>query len=450
MLDALAGNSTAKWALEEGYSPVEPIDPDRREPSTDILLLDADSEQEHIVAQIAAGNSLVVRTMPGTGGTQTIVNAIGSLVGQNKRVLVVSARRATLRGIAQRLGDVSLSGLAVAPRTLRRDVVRGIARNERIAQPQLAEVDEALVRLRHVLLDYREALSRPDSVLWVSVFDCVTELSRLALLPRPPATTARLGRAALEKLAGDRAKVAATMVEAAKLGEFRYGPGDSPWYGASFASGDDATRAHELAKRLHTEELPRLLVRAQELIGSTRMRPFVSIAELGVYLHLLTELRDTLDKFQPAVFDRSLSELIVATAPRRDAPEMSSVNRRRLRKLAKEYVRPGMHVGDLHEALTRIQQQRILWQRFVDRRRHPRGAGRHLRRAGRLAAGLAGPRRRSTARSAATPARRSSPRCRSRCSASCSTASPPTPTCCTTCRSAASSSPGCATSSSTP
>ena len=202
-------------------------------------------------------------------------------------------------------------------------------------------------------------------MLWVSVFDCVTELSRLALLPRPPATTARLGRAALEKLAGDRAKVAATMVEAAKLGEFRYGPGDSPWYGATFASGDDATRAHELAKRLHAEELPRLLVRAQELIGSTRMRPFVSIAELGVYLHLLTELRDTLDKFQPAVFDRSLSELIVATAPRRDAPQMSSVNRRRLRKLAKEYVRPGMHVGDLHEALTRIQQQRILWQRFV-------------------------------------------------------------------------------------
>jgi hypothetical protein len=365
VLDALAGNSTAKWALEEGYAPVQPIDPDRREPSTDVLLLDADSEQEHIVAQIAAGNSLVVRTMPGTGGTQTIVNAIGTLVGQNKRVLVVSPRRATLRGIAQRLADVNLSGLAVAPRSLRRDVVRSIARNERAAQPQLAEVDEALVRLRSVLIDYREALSRPDPVLWVSVFDCVTELSRLALLPRPPATTARLGRSSLERLAGDRAKAAATMVEAAKLGEFRYGPGDSPWYGASFTSGEAATRAHELAKRLHGEELPRLLVRANELIGSTRMRPFVSVAELGVYLQLLTELRDTLDKFQPAVFDRSLSELIVATAPRRDAPQMSSVNRRRLRKLAKEYVRPGMHVGDLHEALTRIQQQRILWQRFV-------------------------------------------------------------------------------------
>ncbi|MFT4030089.1 MAG: AAA family ATPase [Protaetiibacter sp.] len=365
VLDAVAGDATAKWALEEGYQAVEPVDPDRRDPSTDSLLLDADAEQEHIVAQIAAGNSLVVRTMPGTGATQTVVNALGMLVGQNKRVLVVSPRRASLRGIAQRLGDVGLAGMAVSPATLRRDVVRGIARNERAVQPQLAEVDEALVRLRSVLIDYREALSRTDEVLWVSVFDCVAELSRLALLPHPPTTTACLTPTAVLALAGDRARVAATMVEAARLGEFRYGPGDSPWYGAQFGSGEEAARAHGLAQRLHAETLSRLLVKANTVIGKTRMRPFTTIAELGIYLRLLSELRDTLDRFEPSVFDRSLSELIVATAPRRDAPEMSRVNRRRLRKLAREYVRPGMHVGDLHEALTAIQQQRILWQRYV-------------------------------------------------------------------------------------
>lgn len=365
VLDAVAGDATAKWALEEGYQAVDQGDPDRRDPSVDTLLLDADAEQEHIVAQIAAGNSLVVRTMPGTGATQTIVNALGMLVSQNKRVIVVSPRRASLRGIAQRLGDVGLAGLAVTPATLRRDVVRGIARNEKAAQPQLAEVDEALVRLRSVLVDYREALSRTDETLWVSVFDCVAELSRLALLPHPPTTTARLSPRAVHALAGDRARVAGTMVEAARLGEFRYGPGDSPWYGAQFATGEDAARAHAIARRLHAETFPRLLVKANEVIGKTRMRPFTTIAELGIYLRLLSDLRDTLDKFEPAVFDRSLSELIVATAPRRDAPEMSGANRRRLRKLAREYVRPGMHVGDLHEALTAIQQQRILWQRYV-------------------------------------------------------------------------------------
>src|SRR5690606_19842228 len=155
------------------------------------------------------------------------------------------------------------------------------------------------------------------------------------------------------------------MVQAAKLGEFRYGPGDSPWYGANFATSEQATAAHMLAKRLSEDEVPRLLERAGELISDTNMRPFDSIAELGAYLRLLTDIRDTLDKFQPVVFDRSLSELIAATAPRKESPEMSGSNRRRLKKLAKEYVRPGVSVADMHDSLVRIQQQRLLWQRYV-------------------------------------------------------------------------------------
>jgi hypothetical protein len=365
VLDALAGNASARWTLSDAYKPAESPSSDERPPQTDTLLLDADAEQENIVAQITAGNSVVVKTLPGTGGTQTIVNAIGSLVGQNKRVLVVSARRASLQGIAHRLSDVGLPGLAVSPRSLRRDMIRSISRSEKAVQPQIAEVNEALVRLRKVLLDYRGALAKPDPVLGISVLDCVTELSRLALLPNAPSTTARLGRTAVEQLALDRRPAAQTMVSAARLGEFRYGPGDSPWYGAKFATGDDAGRAHDIAKRLHTESLPRLLDRSRELIEHSHMRPFESINELGVYLRLLVDLRDTLDKFLPVVFDRSLSELIAATASRNQAPDMSGPNRRRLKKLAREYVRPGVHISDLHEALVRIQQQRVLWQRFA-------------------------------------------------------------------------------------
>jgi len=365
VLDALAGNATATWAIDEGRTPVEIIDADLRDPSTDSLLLDADAEQERVIAQIAAGNSVVVTTMPGTGGTQTVVNALGALVGQGKRVLVVSPRRGSLAGIARRFGDIGLPGVAVSPRSLRRDLLRAITRNERAAAPDVSEVDDALVRLRSVLLDYREALTRVEPTLGVSVLDCVTELSRLALLPHPPATTARLDRVTVERLAVDRAPAATTMVEAAKLGEFRYGPADSPWYGATFPTGDAAAAAHLLAKRLHAEAVPWLLVRAQELIAATRMRPFESIAELGVYLRLLADIRDTLDRFVPAVFDRSLAELVAATAPRKEAPEMSAGDRRRLIHLAKEYVRPGMHVRDLHASLDAIQRQRILWQRFV-------------------------------------------------------------------------------------
>ncbi|RKR75134.1 AAA family ATPase [Frondihabitans australicus] len=368
VLDALAGNPSAAQQIRSSYRPVSATPQDERSPETDVLLLDADTEQENVVAQITAGNSVVVKTLPGTGGTQTIVNTIGTLVGQNKRVLVVSARRATLGAIGARLTEVGLPGVAVSPATLRRDVIRAIGRNEKAKQPSMAEVDDALVRLRRVLVDYRGALSRRDPALGVSVLDCLTELARLALLPASPATTARLSRHSVESMVEGRGRVAETMVNAANLGEFRYGPGDSPWYGARFDDGAGgsltAGQAHQLAKNLFHRDVPHLLERANEVVGSTRMRPFVSIRELGIYLTLLADIQDTLDKFLPVVFDRSVSELVDATSNRRDI-DMSSANRRRLKKLAREYVRPGMHVPDLHEALTRVQQQRILWQRYV-------------------------------------------------------------------------------------
>ncbi len=365
VLDALAGNTSARWAVSESATAVAPVPADQRPPETDLLLLDADAEQEAVIASIAAGNSLVVKTLPGTGATQTVVNALGALIAQNRRVLVVSPRRATLRTIARRLADIGLPGAAVSTATLRRDLIRAIGRNEKAERPRVADVNDALVRLRTVLIDYRDALTRPDPDLQISVLDCIAELSRLQLLPSPPTTRARLSRAAVELLAADRRAAAEAMVQAAELGQFSYGPGDSPWYGARFRTADEAAESQRIARRLHHELVPRLVERGRALIGATPMRPFETIAELSVAVRLLADLRDTLDKFQPAVFDRPLTELIAATAPRREAGSMPAATRRRLKGLAKEYLRPGVSVPDLHEALVRIQQQRVLWQRFA-------------------------------------------------------------------------------------
>jgi hypothetical protein len=198
------------------------------------------------------------------------------------------------------------------------------------------------------------------------VLDALGELSRLALARPAPQTTARLEHSCLVAIAGRRPEVARDLVRAAALGEFKYGPGDSPWYGAVFESAGESEAAHALAKRLHHTEVPRLLDRGRTLIAQTRLRQFESVAELGVFLRLLLDVRDTLDRFRPSVFDRPLGELIAATSPRRDEPGMSGANRRRLRRLALEYVRPGVHVSDLNAALRGIQQQRTLWQRYSE------------------------------------------------------------------------------------
>lgn len=364
VLDALAGNASARAKLYDSRVEVTPTSQDIRPPATDSHLFDADAEQEQVIAEITAGNSIVVHTLPGTGATQTVLNAVGSLLNANKRVLIVGSRRARLDDMAHRVRSMGLGGLILAPRTLRRDVLAAITRNEKAARPDVTAVDEALLRLRKVVLDYRDALGREDAVLGVSVLDALEQLSALALLPEPPATTARLPRRAIEVLATKRREAAASLIQAATLGEFRYGPGDSPWYGVTFENSSDATATHELAKRLHSVELPRLLERADEVIGQTSMRAFENLVELGIYIKLLSDIRETLDKFVPAVYDRSVAELIAATGSRRGG-EMSGAERRQRRKLAQEYIRPGASVTDLHGSLVKIQEQRILWQRYV-------------------------------------------------------------------------------------
>lgn len=366
VLNALAGHPADRESLATRRETPEPTSPDERPPAADTLLLDADSEQERVLARIAAGQSLAVHTLPGTGGTQTVINAVGALVRDGKRVLVVSARSSTIDGIRHRLAGIGLAGLAVSPRRLQRDLIRAIGRNEKAEQPKISDIDDALVRLRGVLRDYRGAVTARHPSLGVSVLDILRALASLAGHDAPPSTAARFDAGTLERLAGRRADAAAKLAAAARLGEFRFGPDDSPWYGVSFSTTEQARGAHALAGKLHRSDVPNLLERGYELIAKTRMRPFQTIAELGAYLRLLQGIRDSLDRFSLTVFERPLAELIQAHAPRRDAPNMSGPNRRRLRRLSREYVRPGVHVPDMYEALVRIQHQRTEWQRFVE------------------------------------------------------------------------------------
>lgn len=366
ILDAIGGNPTALAEVRASRVPVEVPDTDRRSPGVDRLIVDADTEQDLIVTHILAGNSMTVRTLPGTGSTQTIVNALGALVASNKRVLVVSPRRATLNAVSDRLARTMLPGMAVRLNDLSRDVIRSIARNEKATPVDASDVEGALERLRDVILRYRAALGHVDPTLSVSFLDCVHWLSRLSLQDNPPHTRVKLDSDALVALASSRDEAAKLLRDAAELGQFRFGPQDSPWYGVEFANHEHAKRSQQMAQRLYSETLPRLAQQAVAVLGQTPLPTPRNFGQLALFVHLLVDLRDSLDRFQPAVFDRPLTDLITATGPSEVAQQLGRVQRRRLKSLAKEYIRPGMHVTDLHEALTKINQQRQLWHRFVE------------------------------------------------------------------------------------
>lgn len=225
VLAALEGDEAAVAALREPQrEEVTLRGTDERSPAADTFVLDADTEQEDVLARVQAGHNIVVHVLPGTGGTQTIINAIGALVHQGKRVLVVSGRRSTLESIRHRFAAVGLSGLGVTAANARADLVRSISRNEASTVPDVAEIDDALVRLRNLLRGYSVSLVKKRENSNVSVLDAVRVLTALGSHPTAPRTTARLSAQSIKALADSRKRATDLLVEAAQLGEFKTGP----------------------------------------------------------------------------------------------------------------------------------------------------------------------------------------------------------------------------------
>lgn len=329
------------------------------------LVVDADSTQMRIVARSLAGQSFAVETLPGCGYLQTVMNVVSNLVIDKKRVLVVAPRRQTLHELADRLSSVGLAGVAVRTDSTWADIVAGISRNEKAQPDNIESVRRERVDAEQELDKYFNALSSTDPELGVSVAKVLRELSALSAMARPALTKARIPS---DKLLShvNRQPALELLTEAFQLGEFRYGPQDTAWYQARFENPGEVEQALSIAAKLNSETFPRLAQQLGEFTERVNFKPAATVEHWGAYLRLFVGIRDTLDRFVSDVYDRPLTELIAATAPRKgnDRSQMSGGNRRRLKKLAKEYLRAGMHVSDLHAALVAIAQQREAWQQF--------------------------------------------------------------------------------------
>ena len=338
------------------------------------LVADADATQRHIVSKALAGHSFAVETLPGSGYTQTVVNTIAALVNSGKRVIVSAPRRQTLNELSDRFAQLNLNGLALRANSIWTDTIAAISRNEKAAKASPArsrgELTEALDASVAAIEDYFSTLETKDSKLGISANDALTKLSELSSMGRAPETKARVEIEKLDALA-DRAEAVELLAKLADLDYFRFGAQDTPWFNSKFDSAEDLEGVRTLVTRVANESFPKLYEQLSEFTERTKFKPAKSVEDWGIYLKLFVGVRETLDRFQPVVFDRSLTELIVATGPRRPDPadfddpnvnlKMSGGNRRRLKKLAKEYLRPGMSVSDMSAALRTIEKQRSLW-----------------------------------------------------------------------------------------
>jgi hypothetical protein len=146
LVEAANGGDVEPEPIKSGRFP----NLDEREPGEESLLLDADPDQQYVVDAVRAGDSLVVSTPPGSGQTQTAINAIGALVSEGKSVLVVGDRRASLNGLAGHFEALGLEsmlfrpGNGATPQQLKGQLVSAIIRNEKSLEPQLANLHKTL------------------------------------------------------------------------------------------------------------------------------------------------------------------------------------------------------------------------------------------------------------------------------------------------------------------
>ncbi|MFJ7750436.1 DUF4011 domain-containing protein [Arthrobacter sp. NPDC097144] len=352
---------------------------DDRLPADELLILDADSEQQDVLDLILDGQSMVVSSPPGTGQTQTALNAAAALMHAGKSVLVVAERRGTLNQFvseldSQHLGSAVLQlNAGLTEQQIKDQLVRAIVRNEKSTAPELESLHRVLISNRHQLRDHVKSLHNVRDRWGCSPYQAMQSLAELTSMSPAPATPVRLKRSVLDSIT-DRTELTGRLRRAAELGSFSRAATSSPWFGAKLLNRKETEEAFELTQSL-AKDLPELRAQVLAVAEHSQIRLGETFSQWGEQLELMVAVRESLDKFTPDIFDRPVSDLISATASsswrRERAVDMSSMTRSRLRRVAKEYIRPGVHISDLHSSLVEVQQQRAVWARYATTQRHP-------------------------------------------------------------------------------
>src|SRR5690606_10335526 len=164
----------------------------------------------------------------------------------------------------------------------------------------------------------------------------------------------------------ERPAARAELARAAALGAFRLRASDPPWYGVVLTSAEHATETLARVRRL-AALMPTLVDQVAATASQTGLDEAVTLRQWSDQLELLEGIRASLDIFLPAVFERSATDMAAAAASRTWRAEhgitLSWGTRRRLRKQARDLLRPGVAVPDLHAELEAVQARRELWRR---------------------------------------------------------------------------------------
>ena len=186
------GNSVMTSLFRDGFSDPGPaIGPgdrldDHLDPSDMHHVLDADSSQAVVIADVSKGRNLVVQGPPGTGKSQTIVNILADAISEGKTALFVSEKMAALEVVKRRMDGLELGDVCLelhSRKTTKRAVLDELRRTIELGRPHTQGIPEALkslTRSRDRLNSYDLAVNTPVARTGTTPHTAMGELSRLA------------------------------------------------------------------------------------------------------------------------------------------------------------------------------------------------------------------------------------------------------------------------------
>ncbi len=147
-------------------------------------VLDADPSQIAVIEDLKAGRNLVVEGPPGTGKSQTIVNAIAELLAAGKSVLFVSEKNAALEVVKTRLDKVGLGGFCLelhsrkATKKAFLKTIEDAISGHPTKQVSLDQQFDQLDLVKSELNAYSRALRDPVGQIQFSPYRCFCEKER--------------------------------------------------------------------------------------------------------------------------------------------------------------------------------------------------------------------------------------------------------------------------------
>ncbi|SEE94014.1 hypothetical protein SAMN04488554_3732 [Ruania alba] len=378
VIAALAGVEGARMAVSADLP--EPNGQDR-DPDDEAGVGDLDPGQQDVLDAVATGSHLLVDAPPGTDIPGTMAAVVAEAAAQGRRVLYVPGTRRAGQALLDAMRQAGIPDLALDlsndprwPSTAAEHLIEGLNPPEPHVDADQRAADRTRLReARRDLGDHLTALHTPRTPWDASAYDALQALAQLTSARPGPRTQVRVATHAVRSMTPqDRQHAREELARAAALGAFRLRAADTPWFGARLTSADHATQTLERVRDLGAA-LPDLRAQIARTAAQTGLDEAETLDQWSEQLILLDGIRSSLDVFVPQVFERSAAEMVAATGTRswraQHRVDLSWGSRRRLRRQARDLLRPGSAVGDLHAELIDVQERRDLW------RRHCAGGG---------------------------------------------------------------------------